>query len=109
MGESFWTPRTFLKGCRMETAIKNLIDKIDSLSEEKPLKIISHFDTDGITSAAIFSRALQRWKKKFSLEIIKNLEKDFIESLPDDQVLIFLDLASSFLPTLKNKKTEIIN
>jgi len=92
----------------MREAIKNLIEKIDSLSKEKPIKVISHNDTDGITSAVIFSRALQRWGKTFSLEIVKNLEKEFIEQLPEDRILIFLDLASGSLPHLEKKKTEII-
>jgi len=83
------------------------IEKIDELSKTKPIKVISHFDTDGITSAAIFSRALQRWKKPFSLEIVKGLEKSFIENLPEDHILIFLDLASGSLDYLKEKNTEV--
>ena len=35
--------------------IRLAIEKIDSLSKQKPIKVISHFDADGITSAAIFS------------------------------------------------------
>ncbi len=87
--------------------IKLAIEKIDSLSKEKPIKVISHYDTDGITSAAIFSRALQRWNKKFSMQIVKGLDKEIIDSLPEDHILIFLDLASNSLDYLKNKKTQI--
>jgi RecJ-like exonuclease len=87
--------------------IKSAIERIDSLSEKKPIKVISHFDTDGITSAAIFSRALSKWNKHFSLEILKSLEKHHIDSLPEDHILIFLDLASNSLDYLKEKKTEI--
>lgn len=83
------------------------IEKIDLLSKSKPIKVISHFDTDGISSAAIMSRALQRWGKKFSLEIVKNLEEDFIKNLPENEILIFVDLASGSLNYLKNKKTEV--
>jgi len=87
--------------------LKHMISEIDELSISKPIKVISHNDTDGITSAAIFSRAMQRWKKNFSLEIVKNLEKSYIEALPDTHVLIFLDLASGSLPELGLKKTEV--
>ena len=87
--------------------IKLAIEKIEDLSKNKPIKVISHFDTDGITSAAIFSRALQRWKKPFSLEIVKGLEGSFINKLPEDHILIFLDLASNSLDYLKSKKTEV--
>ena len=61
----------------MRDKIKLAIEKIDSLSKDKPIKLISHFDTDGITSAAIFSRALQRWKKNFSLKKAPNFELIF--------------------------------
>ncbi len=90
--------------------LKNIplaMEKIDLLSKKKKIKIISHYDTDGITSAAIFSRAFQRWNKNFSIHITKGLDKEFIESLPEDQILIFLDLASGSLDYLKNKKTDI--
>ena len=91
----------------MREKIKLAVAQLDSLSKEKPIKVISHYDADGITSAAIFSRALQRWNKKFSLEIVKGLDEQFIQQLPEDHILIFLDLASGSLEYLKNKKTEI--
>lgn len=87
--------------------IQEAILRIDEVSSKKSLKVISHFDTDGITSAAIFSRALARWGKSFSLEIVKGLEEDFVRGLGDNEVLIFLDLASGSLEYLRNKKTEV--
>ncbi len=87
--------------------IKEAIEKIDYLSKTKKIKVVSHFDTDGITSGAIFSKALARWDKKFSLEIVKGLDEDFVDSLSDRDVLIFLDLASGSLDYLARKKTEI--
>ncbi len=87
--------------------IKESINEILKLSETKPIKVISHFDTDGITSAAIFSKALQRKEIKFSLQIKKSLEKEYIDTLSDSSVLIFLDLASNSLNYLKDKKTEV--
>jgi len=94
------------KGVMLEQ-IKLAIENLDNLSKTKPIKVISHNDTDGITSASIFSRALQRWNKRFSIEIVKNLEKDYIKELPEDCILIFLDLGSGSLPELAEKKTEV--
>jgi RecJ-like exonuclease len=91
----------------MLTSIKYAVEKLEILSKNKPIKVISHYDADGITSAAIFSRALSRWNKKFSLQIVKSLEEDFIKNLPEDHILIFLDLASNSLDFLKEKKTEV--
>ena len=91
----------------MREKIKEAIERIDKLSKSKEIKIVSHFDTDGISSAAIFSRAMERWGKKFSLEIVKGLEEDYIKRLDESKVLIFLDLASGSLNYLKDKKTEV--
>src|SRR3990167_79434 len=91
----------------MRKAITQVIQRIDELSSSKPIRVISHHDTDGITSAAIFSRALQRWNKKFTLQIVKGLDKGIIDALPEKEVLIFLDLASGSLDYLKEKKTEV--
>ena len=91
----------------MLSNIKFAVEKLDILSKTKPIKVISHFDTDGITSAAIFSKALSRWNKKFSLQIVKGLEEQFINSLPENQILVFLDLASNSLDYLAKKNTDI--
>jgi len=87
--------------------IQTAIERIDEVSKSKRLRVISHFDTDGITSAAIFSKALSRWGKVFSLEVVKGLDEDFIKELSDQDVLIFLDLASGSLDALADKKTEV--
>ena len=93
----------------MREKLKEAIRLIDEISKKKLIKVISHYDTDGITSAAIFTRALERWNKKFSLQIVKGLDEQFIETLPEDQILIFLDLASGSLDYLGEKKTEVIS
>ncbi len=68
----------------------------------KPILLISHHDTDGITSAAIMTKALQRMDKQFSVKIVKSLEKEHIAQLPKDYLLFFLDLASGALEEIKN-------
>ena len=91
----------------LKEQLKEAIVKLEEHARLKPLRIISHHDTDGITSAAIFARALQRWNKKFALQIVKNLDKPFIDTLSDKETLIFLDLASGSLNYLKEKKTSV--
>lgn len=91
----------------MQELIKLAIEKINEFSKQ-PLHVISHNDTDGITSAAIVSRALQRWHKPFSLEIIKSLEKDFIKKLDENKNYLFLDLGSGLLDEIGKKKTNFV-
>jgi len=70
--------------------------------KDKDLQIISHFDTDGISSAAIMVQTLKKLDQKFSLQIVKSLTKEFIENLQKDKITLFLDLASGSLEHIKN-------
>lgn len=90
----------------MRDKINQFIEKLDASSTNKKIRVVSHFDTDGITSAAIVAKTLKRWEKEFTLNIVKNLEKEFIESLPDTEILFFVDLASNSLETIGEKNTE---
>ncbi len=87
--------------------IKESIQKIDEVSAGKKIRVVSHFDTDGICSAAIFARAMGRWGKNFSLEIVKSLDSGFVKSLDGEDVLIFLDLGSGSLDYFKEMKNKI--
>jgi single-stranded-DNA-specific exonuclease len=92
----------------------NLSDRIMQISEEflktskeKEVQIISHFDTDGITAASIIIKCLKRLDRKFNTLIVKNLTPEIISQLPENKVLLFIDLASNSLEYLKNLQQEI--
>jgi len=88
---------------KIEEFTKQFLEK----SEKKGIEIISHFDTDGITSAAIFGRTLQKLDKKFSFNIVKSLEPEFIANLPKTKILVFLDLGSGSLAHIANLQNEV--
>jgi len=75
--------------------------------EGKKVQIISHYDTDGICSAAIMAKAMQGLDKNFSVKIIKQLEKETIDELPKNSILIFLDLASGSLEYINQLKNQV--
>ena len=77
--------------------IKFIAEKFSKESADKEIQVISHFDTDGITSATIMIQTLKKLDKKFSVKIIKSLEEQFISNIPKDKLTIFLDLASGSL------------
>lgn len=88
--------------------VKNFLEEI----KDNEVEIISHFDTDGITSASIMIQALKKIDQKFSLKIIKSLNKKFIDSLDKNKIILFLDLASGSLDHIKEanlKKIFIID
>ncbi len=91
----------------MLEAIKNIANEFIEKSKDKKIKVISHHDTDGITSAAIIAKSLQRLNRNFSLEIVTQLEEQVFNKLPQDQIILFTDLASNSFDYIKNLKTEV--
>ena len=89
--------------------IKKFANDFLEKTNKRNIILISHFDTDGITSAAILGKALKRLDKKFSFNIIKSLEPEFIKTLEkeENKILVFLDLASASLKELGELKNQV--
>ena len=91
-------------------AIKEFVKKFLLYAENKEVVIVSHHDTDGITSAAILAKALKRLDKKFYIKIVKQLEKQTINELGNldkNKLIILLDLGSGSLSYLGNIQSEL--
>ncbi|NPE26386.1 DHH family phosphoesterase [Methanococcoides sp. SA1] len=90
--------------------IDTFVKEFLKFAENSPIRIISHHDTDGITSAAILAKTFQRLDKPFSIRIVKGLEdsniKEEIARQPNE-VLLFSDLASSNLDHFKDLKHPV--
>ncbi len=84
----------------IESEISRIAKKFLEVSKEKHTHIISHFDTDGISSAAIMIQALKKIDRSFDVQILKSLEKDFIENLPKNNIVLLLDLGSGNIENL---------
>ncbi len=89
------------RGSRLEESIKDAVGKLLEVSKGKEILVVSHFDTDGISSAAIMVQALKRLDRKFSVKILKGLDQDFIYKLEKNKLVVFLDLASGMLNHIK--------
>ena len=89
--------------------IKDFSNKFIEDTKDKKIQIISHFDTDGITSASIVIKTLERLEKHFSTKIIKSLSLEEINQLPENKIIIMLDMGSGNIEQLasSNKKTFI--
>lgn len=88
--------------------IERVANKFLSESENREIFIISHFDTDGITSATIMIQTLKRLDKRFSVKILKRLEDDEISTFPKDKIILFLDLASGSLKKISENNFESV-
>jgi RecJ-like exonuclease len=94
----------------MINSISNLSREFLEITKDKPVRVISHNDTDGITSAAIMTKTLRRLDRKFSLRIIKGIDKKILnEELKRNnrEILLFVDLASNSLDSFQNLENPI--
>lgn len=89
------------RGENLEDEIRRVVPIFLEKTKNSELQIISHFDTDGITSATIMVQTLKDLDRRFTLKIIKSLEKEFILNLPKNKTTLFLDLASGNLECIK--------
>ncbi len=90
----------------LEEQISLVAKKFLEKTNNKEIQIISHFDTDGISSATIIVKALKRLDRLFSLKIVKSLEERHIFNLKKDKVALFIDLASNSLNYIENAGLE---
>jgi RecJ-like exonuclease len=97
-----------MKYKKLNDSIKTFVNKFNEVKNKK-LKIISHLDADGISSASILKSAFERENLNFSISIIKQLDKKFLEELKNEnsEVLIFTDLASSSISLISNLPQEV--
>ncbi|MEM5772909.1 MAG: DHH family phosphoesterase [Candidatus Aenigmatarchaeota archaeon] len=82
-----------------------------SIISQKKVKIISHIDADGITSASILSKMLLRMNKNFELKFVKQLTRSKIDRIKftENDIFILSDLGSGQLNFLKDifEKTQV--
>ena len=93
----------------------DLLSKIENISRELKKKfssdgiihIITHLDTDGLTSGAILIKILKQYDQRFSITILKQLEDSIIDELEEKaskqkwKAVVFLDLGSNKLSKIR--------
>ena len=99
----------------MEDLIKKAVNNFLNLDKNKPIRIITHNDCDGLTSGAIISKALIRGKWKFVINAVKQLDEATVINIFKEsyETFIFTDLGSGYLrfikKHLKDKKVFIFD
>ena len=73
------------------------------------LRVISHYDADGLAAASIMVRALSRSKKQFHLTISKSLDKEIIEGIAKEgnEAILFLDMGSGQIDGLETLDAKL--
>lgn len=96
----------------MQSFLEKIKKEAESFRElDCPIRVISHLDADGLSAAAIMTKALKRLNKKFSLTIVRQLSKNTLSQFKSEsyKVFLFLDLGSGNLQDIKDSiKSERI-
>ena len=81
-----------------------------TILEKSEVKIVSHIDADGITSAAIICKALNRAGIENSVSFVKQLDENTIQELADHnpELVIFTDLGSGMLENIISSELQTV-
>jgi len=90
--------------------IRRIKKALDLLNDFKDIRIISHYDADGISSAGIMSKVLLREGKCLHVTLIKDLNAEFIDKLKSEKcgAYIFLDMGSGHIEKLEEFPHEVV-
>lgn len=80
-------------------------EEIDKASN---IRVISHYDADGISSAAILCALLNRLGKVFQISMIKGLTDEIVADSDDSDLLILSDMGSSNLDALEKLNCRVV-
>src|SRR3989344_906219 len=88
--------------------MQNFLEKIKQEAEnfkadDGTIKVVSHLDADGLSSAAILTKALKRLDRKFSLSIVKQLSPSILSQFKSEayEIFLFADLGSGNIVDIK--------
>jgi len=85
-------------------------EKIETFPKKTVVRVISHYDADGITSAAIICKTLHRMGYKFHATLMKNPFKKGLERLKKEngKIAIFCDMGSGQIDRIRDLNYESI-
>jgi len=83
---------------------KKLDEAVSVLEEKDKFRLITHYDADGISAAAVLARSLMKDQKGFHATFADS----FPENIPEGLPLIFTDIGNSHLKRLVDLEEEVI-
>jgi RecJ-like exonuclease len=80
------------------------------LKEKGNIRIISHYDADGICAAGILCHALLRKKLKFHATLTRSLKDEFVDQIKEEDyhTYVFCDMGSGHLEGLSKLAESVI-
>jgi RecJ-like exonuclease len=83
--------------------LQRTLDDISAVLKDKPfVRIITHYDADGVCSSAVLASALRKKDIRFHVTFRKSLNDDFVEELNLEKCdcIFFLDMGSNNLEAI---------
>lgn len=74
------------------------------------VRVISHYDADGLASASVIAGALARMRKQFHLSMVKGLDDDGLARIAKEgnAVVLFLDMGSGQIDGLEGLDARVV-
>lgn len=74
------------------------------------VRVISHYDADGITAAGVLVSALIRCEKEFLATIVKNLDPRMIDKIAAEknECVVFLDMGSGQIDAVEKLDADVV-
>ena len=72
-------------------------------NKNRSIQIISHMDADGVSAAAVMSKALDRLGMRHDVRFVRMLYQNVVDELEPADLTIFTDLGSSQLNNVRRK------
>lgn len=87
-----------VSGLNLSKSFSESLDKAVEIFRSTPgfIRIVSHYDPDGMTAAALLTRAMMREGRQFHVSLTSKLDPDFFDSLADEKpdILIMADMGA---------------
>ncbi|HIH98555.1 MAG TPA: DHH family phosphoesterase [Thermoplasmata archaeon] len=90
--------------------IENKIKKARAwVDEEDYIRVVSHHDVDGISSASIILNFLKRNNKKFYCSLLRNVNRELLNALDcDEKLCIIADMGSAYIDEIEKLDKRVI-
>jgi RecJ-like exonuclease len=90
--------------------LKRLEQAVSVVDKHSWIRVISHYDADGISSAGIVCNALLRKGKKFHATLTRSLDQEFFEKVKeeDGECLIICDMGSGQIDLMEQLKDVVV-
>ncbi len=94
----------------LTTLSKKAVEKILSLPSESKIRVVSHYDADGITAAAIICKMLYRAGYDFHCTLMRNPFTKGFDRLKKEEndLIIFTDMGSGQIDTIEEIECKSI-